>query len=240
MAQFGKRNTMAAQPVFGHRTPRPGASARDIHGNGAASRRPDASGTDVSAAALAVVETGKLPRWTTVGPLALVTVALVMAALLWYMTATYAGEILRDRRLAGTWQTAYDLHAVDGSCRRVQLLITFCSAKIKSLAEPGRAPVVSEFMMGLSSGGGETMVPVRSTVDPSAVAIAYAAETQLGNRTVTWLILAASLAALVIGPVNALLRGRYKGGSAHRSLLDELAELQARAAATQSPHHAAP
>ena len=134
---------------------------------------------------------------------------------------------------------AYDLQAVDGSCRRVQLVITFCSAKIKSLAEPERAPVVSEFMTGFSSGGGEAMVPVRSRVDPSAVAIAYVAETRLVNRTVTWLVLATALAALLIGMVNALLRGRYKGGRAHRSLLDGLAELQARVAATQTAQRAA-
>ena len=240
MAQFGKRNTMAAQPVLGPRAPRPGASPRDIHGNGGPSRRPDASETDVSAAALAVVKAGKMPAWTTVGPLGLVILALVMAALLWYVTATYAGEILRDRRLAGTWQTAYDRQAVDGSCRRVQLVITFCSAKIKSLAEPERAPVVSEFMMGFSGGGGEVMVPVRSTANPSAVAIAYAAETQLVNRTLTWLVVAMILAALLISAVKALLQGRYKGGRAHRSLLDGLAELQARVATTEPAQRAAP
>jgi hypothetical protein len=219
MAQFGKRNAIAIQP--------------------GASRRPSASRTDVSAA-LAVVESGKVPAWTTVGPLSLVIVVLCTAAALWYGTATYAGEILRDHRLAGTWQTAYDLQATDGSCRRIQLVVTFCSAKIKSLAEPERAPVVSEFMMGFSSGGGEVMEPVRSTVDPSAVAIAYAAEAKLFNRTLTWLVFAAGLAALLFAAVNALLRGRYKGGRAHRSLLDGLAELQARVATTQPAQRAAP
>jgi hypothetical protein len=239
MAQFGKRNTIATQSVLGPRTPRPGTSPRDTHGNGGASLRPDASETDISAA-LAVVKAGKVPGWTTIGPMSLVILGLCMAALLWYVTATYAGEILRDRRLAGTWQTAYDLRAVDGSCRRVQFVITFCSAKITSLAEPERAPVVSEFMMGFSGGGGEVMVPVRSTVDPSAVAIEYAAETQLGNRTLTWLVLATFLAALLIGAVNALLRGHYKGGRAHRSLLDGLAELQTRVATTEVAQRAAP
>jgi heme exporter protein D len=187
-----------------------------------------------------VLERGKMPAWTTIGPLGRVMLVLCAAAALWYVTATYAGEILRDHRRAGTWQTAYDLRAVDGSCRRIQLVITFCSAKIMSLAEPERAPVVSEFMMGFSGGGGEAMVPVRSTVDPSAVAIAFAAETKLANRTLTWLVSAATLAALLICAVNALLQGRYKDGPAHRSLLNGLAELQARAAATQAAPNAAP
>jgi hypothetical protein len=191
-------------------------------------------------AALTVATTGKMPAWTRSGPIRLAIIVLVLAALLWHLTVTYAGDILRDHRRAGTWQAAYDLQAVDGSCRRVQLLITFCSATIKSLAEPGRAPVVSEFMTGFSSGGGEIMVPVRSTADPSAVAIAYAAETKLVNRTVTWLVLAGFIAVLLIASVSALLRGRYKGGRAHRSLLDGLVELQARVAATQATPSAAP
>jgi hypothetical protein len=228
MAEFGKRNTIGIQPVHSSLTSRPGTSPRDTHSNG-----------DVSAA-LAVVNSGKVPAWTRFGPLRLVIVVLCTAAALWYVSATYAGEILRDLRLSGTWQTAYDLRAVDGSCRRVQLVITFCSAKIKSLAEPERAPVVTEFMMGFSSGGGEAIVPVRSTVDPSAVAVAYAAETRLVNRTLTWLVVTTILAALLIGTANALRRGRYKGGRAHRSLLDGLAELQARVATAPAAQHAAP
>jgi len=208
-------------------------------GNGGASRRSSAPQTDISAA-LAVATTGKMPAWTRLGPVRLGIIVLALAALLWHLTATYAGQILRDHRRAGTWQTAYDLQAVDGSCRRVQLLITFCSATIKSLAEPGRAPVVSEFMTGFSSGGGEIMVPVRSTADPSAVAIAYAAETKLANRTVTWLVLSAFIAALLIASLSALLRGRYKGGRAHLSLLDGLVELQARVAAAEATQRAVP
>src|SRR4051812_33975685 len=172
MAQFGKRNAIAAQPSFGAYAARPVTRPGDTYGNGGASRRPGASQADVSAA-LAVVQGGKMPFWTTCGPVRLVILALCAAAGLWHLTATYAGETWRDHRLAGTWQTAYDLQAVEGSCRRVQLVVAFCSAKIKSLAEPERAPFVSEFMMGFSSAGGEAMVPVRSTVDPSAVAIAY-------------------------------------------------------------------
>ena len=238
MAQFGKRNTMATQPIVSPRTPRAGTPLQNAHGNGGVSQRPDASQPDVSAA-LAVVKDGKVPAWTTSGPVRLILAALGTAALLCHVTATYAGEILRDHRLAGTWRTAYDLRAVDGSCRRIQLVVTFCSAKIKSLAEPDRPPVVSEFMMGFSSGGGEAMVPVRSTVDPSAVAIAYAAEAKLANRTLTWLVLAAALGALLVGAVTALSRGRYKGGAAHRSLLDGLAELQARVATAQPAQRAA-
>src|SRR5438270_13493155 len=105
MAQFGKRN-------------------------GGIPRRPDVPQADVSAA-LAVVKRGKVPAWTSYGPAYLVIVALCLAGLLWHLTTTYAGEILRDHRLAGTWQTASDLQAVYGSCRRVELMVTCCSATIR-------------------------------------------------------------------------------------------------------------
>jgi hypothetical protein len=141
MAQFGKRNAVAAQPVRGRRGL--GTPLQNTHARNASPH----SQADV-AAALTVASSGKVPSWTTFGPLRFVALALGTAAILWYVTATYAGEIWRDHRLAGTWQTAYDLRAVDGSCKRYQFVMTFCSAKITSLAEPDRAPVVSEFIMG--------------------------------------------------------------------------------------------
>lgn len=221
MAQFGKRNAGLSRAVRGSRIPKSDTSEVDVP------------------AALEAASSGKVPSWTTAGPFRFVALAIGAAAVLWYTTATYGVEIVRDLRLAHTWRTAYDLRAVDGSCRRVQLVITFCSAKIASQAEPDRAPVVTEFMMGLSSGGGEALVPVRSTVDPSAIAIAYSAETKLFNRTVTWLVVATSLLLLLMSGVSALWLGHYKGGRAHLALLNGLAELQARAATPQPEQRAA-
>ena len=185
-------------------------------------------------AVLAVVKAGKLPSWTTAGPIKLVIGLLLVAAGLCFFTVTYAGDIVRDIRLAGTWQVAYDLRAVSGSCTRYNFVVTRCSAKIQSNAEPNQAPVASEFMMLFSGGGGEMLVPVRSTKDPSAVAIAYATETKLFNRTVTFLGLAGTLALIVIGLVGALGSGRYEGGAAHLALLAGLGELQARAESMQT------
>lgn len=185
-------------------------------------------------AALAVFKAGKLPNWTTAGPIKLFLGLLLVAAGLCFFTVTYAGDIVRDIRLRGTWQVAYDLRAVNGSCTRYNFVVTRCSAKIQSNAEPDQAPVASEFMMLFSGGGGEMLVPVRSTTDPSAVAIAYATETKLMNRTITFLVLAGALAALLIGLLGALGSGRYKGGAAHLALLAGIGELQARAERMQT------
>ena len=153
---------------------------------------------------------------------------------LYFITVTYAGEILRDLRLAGTWQVAYDLRAVSGSCKRYNFVVTSCSANIQSVAEPNRPAVKNEFMMLFSSGGGEQLVPVRSTTDRSAVGIAYATDTKLTNRTLTFIGLTGTLIAMLIGLVSALAKGRYNGGAAHRDLLDGIAELQARAESMQA------
>ena len=123
---------------------------------------------------------------------------------------------------------------VQGSCARHNFVVTRCSAKIQSNAEPNQAPIASEFMMLFSSGGGELLVPVRSTKDPSAVAIAYAAETKLMNRTMSFLVLTGALAAMFIAIAGALSTGRYNGGAAHRALLDGIEELQARAERMQT------
>jgi hypothetical protein len=66
-------------------------------------------------------------------------------------------------------------------------VITFCSAKIKSVAMPDQAPIEHRFMMLFSGGGGEAMVPVRSTVNRAAVSIYYSAKAKLWNRTLSFI-----------------------------------------------------
>jgi hypothetical protein len=121
-------------------------------------------------------------------------VALVaFGALLYGLVHVYGPDIVRDLRLSGTWQPAYDLRAADGKCERKSFIITFCSARIKSVAMPDQAPVEHRFMMLFSSGNGEAMVPVRSTVNRAAVSIHYSAEAKLWNRTLSFIVSAVIL-----------------------------------------------
>jgi len=114
-------------------------------------------------------------------------VALIaFGAMLYGLVYSYGPDVVRDLRLSGTWQPAYDLRATDGKCERKSFIITFCSAKIKSVAMPDQAPIDHRFMMLFSGGGGEAMVPVRSTVNRAAVSIHYSAETKLLNRTLSF------------------------------------------------------
>jgi hypothetical protein len=113
---------------------------------------------------------------------------------LYFHLVNYGPDLWRDHRLAGTWQPAYDLQVTDAKCERLNFVLTTCNAKIKSVARPDQAPIPHSFMMLFSSGGGEALVPVRSTTDRSAVSIFYAAETKLWNRTLSFVFLAGMLA----------------------------------------------
>lgn len=115
-------------------------------------------------------------------------------AALYGLVASYGPDLLRDLRFSGTWQPAYDLRAIDGKCRRVNFVVTFCSAQIKSVAQPDQRPIPHSFMMLFAGGSGEALVPVRSTADRAAVSIAYAAETKLWNRTLSFVSAAGILA----------------------------------------------
>ena len=128
---------------------------------------------------------------------------LACCAGLYFLFVSYGPDILRDHRLAGTWQPAYDLRAVDGKCERTNFVLTTCTAKIISVARPDQAPIKVNFLMLFSGGGGEALVPVRSTTDRTAVSIFYAAETKLWNRTLSFVSLTAMVA--LFGAVAALL-----------------------------------
>ena len=127
-------------------------------------------------------------------------------AMLYGLVVSYVPDLWRDHRLAGTWQPAYDLRAVDGKCRRVNFVVTFCSAKIKSVARPDQAPIEHHFFMLFTGGGGEALVPVRSTADRGAVSIYYAAEAKRWNRTLSFIFSAVVLAIFSVAALLAFRR----------------------------------
>jgi hypothetical protein len=212
MAEFGKRNAGGRVQSVARAGVSPGAAATQA---------------DLAAAA-EVIAAGKLPTWTNVGPERVIMAMFLVAAVYLFFAIPYAPDLLRDRRLAGTWQAAYDMQARDGHCTRFYFLLTRCTAEIASLAEPDAPATSVGFIMGFAGGGGEALVPVRSTADPSVVTIAYAAETELRNRTLTFAALTLMTLAVFVGGLGKLARGRYKDGEKHRELLAGLAALGAR------------
>jgi hypothetical protein len=169
--------------AFGKRQSGVGSAAQALNVNTAA-----AQGHAVTESA---APTGHPIRW--------LIVLLACGAMLYGLVVSYGPDILRDHRLAGTWQPAYDLQAMEGKCERKNFVITFCSAKIRSVANPSQAPIAHRFMMLFAGGGGESLVPVRSTTDRTAVSIFYAAETKLWNRTLSFIFSAGILALFSVG-----------------------------------------
>jgi hypothetical protein len=146
------------------------------------------------------------PVRTTGHPFRSLIGLLLCVAGLYGLIATYGREIVRDHLLSGTWQPAYDLRAVDGKCGRTNFVITTCTAKIKSVARPDQAPTSHSFLMFFSGGGGEVLVPVRSTKDRTAVSIFYSAETKLWNRTLSFLFATGALALFGVIALFSFLR----------------------------------
>ena len=135
----------------------------------------------------------------------LVGLLLCVAGLYW-LIGSYSRDIVRDHLLHGTWQPAYDLRATDGKCSRTNFVLTTCTTNIKSVALPDQAPISVSFMMLFSSGGGEALIPVRSTKDRAAVSIYYAAETKLWNRTLSFFFFVCAVALFGVVALFGLLR----------------------------------
>ncbi|MGV7218208.1 hypothetical protein [Bradyrhizobium sp. UFLA05-112] len=173
---------------FGKRQSGVGAGAQALNVDMAAAR--SSAGTDAAQA--------------TGGPLRWLILFLACCGGLYGLFVSYGPDIVRDHRLAGTWQPAYDLQAMEGKCKRTNFVITFCTAKIKSVAKPDQAPIDVGFYMLFSGGGGEALVPVRSTTDRTAVSIFYAAEAKLWNRTLSFVVSAGILALMAFVALSLL------------------------------------
>ena len=122
---------------------------------------------------------------------------LLAGAAYWFLILPYAGGVVRDLRLSGTWQPAYDMQVVDGRCKRYNFVITLCSARMKSRARPDLPPTSVDYMMAFVRGA-EPLVAVRSTRDTSAVSIGAAADRHLVNRTLTFLFLTGVFIAIFL------------------------------------------
>src|SRR5262245_19569142 len=110
---------------------------------------------------LKALERGQLPAWTNMSRLKLVGFAFFMMAIVFGAPAFYGPDLARDLRYAGTFRVADDLRATDGTCKRYVFLVSFCSAKIRSIMND-RSTSSSEFLMFFRSGDGAAMIPVRS------------------------------------------------------------------------------
>jgi hypothetical protein len=77
--------------------------------------------------------------------------------------------------------------------------------------------------MAFSSGDGEAMIPVRSTVDASAVGIQYAVSDVLLNRTLSLLGIMLFFAWLAWVFLDLIRKGRYKDGRGYEAVMQYVA-----------------
>jgi hypothetical protein len=190
-------------------------------------------------AVIEVIATGRLPRWTNVSLRRAVTIMFAIAGAYCAFVLPSVLNLVRDYRLGGTWQPAYDMQTVVDRCTRINLTLVHCEAKIKSRAEPDRKPIKAEFDRPFTTGGIKTPLPVRSTKDPSVVTIDYTAETDLSSRALDLLLMTALFAAVLSVFLSAVLRGRYRGGAAHLRLLSGVTTLQSRSDSAPAERRAA-
>jgi hypothetical protein len=204
MGTFGKRTMNTADP-----SPRRNA--------GGQARQVAPLWSDcITKADLKALEKGQIPAWATMSRMQVIGLALVAAIFVLGAVTYYGTELVRDLRYAGTYSVAYDLRASEGKCKRYMFLITDCTAKIHSA---GRAqPETTAFLMFFRSGDGADLIPVRSSVDASAVSIRYAVDDVLLNRTLSLLAVTLFFSWLAWAFFDCLRNGRYKDGAAYEAL----------------------
>jgi hypothetical protein len=210
MGDFGKRTVNATQAAtlrYASDAPRQSAPAWS---------------DQLSRRDLKALEKGQLPAWANMSRLKLLSFAFLMVAAALGAVAFYGPDLARDMRYAGTFRVAFDLQATEGKCKRYMFLVSLCSVKIHSVTNEG--PTKStEFLMAFSSGDGEAMIPVRSSVDASAVSIQYAVSDVLLNRALSLLGIALLFSWLGWTFLDCVRKGRYKDGPAYEALMQYVA-----------------
>jgi len=166
---------------------------------------------------LKALERGQLPVWTNMSQLKLLSLALFVAAMVLGALAYYGPELARDLRHAGTFRVADDLRATEGTCKRYVFLVSLCSVKIHSVTSE-RSTSSTEFLMFFRGGDGAAMIPVRSSVDASAVSIQYAVSDVLLNRTLSLLGIALFFGWIAWMFLDCVRKGRYQDGPAHEAV----------------------
>jgi hypothetical protein len=211
---------------FGRRTgrtqPQPRAPRQQASGTPAPRQAEPALSDLISKRDLKYIESGRMPAWTNLSRTRFIGFLVFLPLIGLAALGSYAPDVARDLRYAGTFVMAPDLRASEGHCTRYTFLITLCSAKIRS-ERSGEVDRTTSFMMLFRSGDGAELVPVRSTSDRSAVGISYAVSDVLLTRALSLFGTAAFFGWIWLIFLGCLRKGRYKGGPAHDAVLQYMA-----------------
>ena len=219
---------------FGKRTVNATSAAPLRHAADAPRQSTPAWSDQLSRRDLKALEKGQLPAWANMSRLKLLGFAFFVAAMVLGAVALYGPELARDLRYAGTFRVADDLRATEGTCKRYVFLVSLCRAKIQSVLNE-RSTSSTEFLMFFRSGDGEQLIPVRSSVDASAVGIQYAVSDVLLNRILSLLGIALFFSWIAWTFLNCIRKGRYKDGPAYEAVMQYVA-LHSRPADAEAAH----
>lgn len=236
-ATFGRRRTGA---ITGAATRAPLAAAAPRAANTGAAEASDspsaaprvASPTGISADAQAVLA-GKPPQWATVTLGQLSFGVLAMAGLLSFLLYFYGAGVARDLLYAGSYKPTITAVASNGDCTRYQMIVTLCSATLSDKDTGSRR--TTHFMVAFSGMGGEPMRAVRSTSNPTVVALGVSAIDYLWNRTISLGLMVLLLGIGLWVGARKLATGRYKNGAAFHALVAEVEGIAARQQSPKAP-----
>ena len=152
------------------------------------------------------------PHWVQVSLSKTVLCIFFFAAMIGLLVHLQAPSLMRDVRLAGTYEIDLLVEVNHGKCEGYTI-IHFCDV---SLTWDDNGTAVTEdtrFIVTAFSVGRQPLIPVRSSADPQAISVDYAVNGALQNRVWSFLFWVGVCAAGMITMIVRLLTGRYQGGS---------------------------
>ena len=137
-------------------------------------------------------------------------------------TVYYGTGVVRDLRYAGTYSVAFDLRATEGTLQALYVPGDGLHRQDHSMGRD--QPETTAFLMFFRSGDGADLIPVRSSLDASAIGVRYAVEGVLLNRTLSLLAITLFFGWLAWTLLNNVRKGRYKDGPAYEALKQYVAQ----------------
>jgi hypothetical protein len=162
-------------------------------------------------------ERGKPPFWRSDGSVSLALLSILFAGLLYAEIRYNDIELVRDIWLAGTWEPAPDMRIIDNKCeldlnKSIGDDIFFlrnCAVVIEPRSGQSWTGFKSRFKVAFTTVANMPALPVRSRLDPTAIAVNYAVNDLLLNRILTSFVLMGSYITVLIALVTRLFKGEY-------------------------------
>jgi hypothetical protein len=158
-------------------------------------------------------EAGSPPAWAAVTASQLIKAVLIFVGL-FALGAYFQGpHLMRDLRLAKTYEIDFSVNVNRGDCTGY-VFMHFCEVSFTTENNGVTATENTHFFVTGFSMDKQPLIPVRSTVEPTAISVAYAVDDGLSNRLWSAIGWSFVFLACMMTAFFKLIVGRYKGGRA--------------------------